>query len=116
MRITGIDHVYAETSDWDATTAFWHGLGFEFTSRWGDEGHRAGRLECGDAAVVIAEIPVGQRPGFTAFFRMEDGEGFEPGDRVEVVAPLEDTHWGTQWIRVADPEGRVHALESRPEH
>jgi hypothetical protein len=116
MGITGIDHLYAETVDWDSTTAFWHGLGFEFASRWGDEGHRAGRLECGAAAVVIAEIPVGRNPEFTVFFHLDDVDSFDVDATVEVVQPLEDTHWGTRWIRVADPEGRVHALESPKEH
>jgi len=28
-----------------------------------------------------------------------------------VVTPLSHTHWGSRWIRVADPDGRVHPLE-----
>jgi catechol 2,3-dioxygenase-like lactoylglutathione lyase family enzyme len=112
MAITGIDHLYAETRDWEAAAAFWGGLGFEFTSQWGSAGHRAGRLESGQAAVVLAEIPPGDTPpACNVFFDLEDADEFDAGDAV--VSPLEVTHWGTRWIRVADPEGRVHCLEER---
>lgn len=110
MPITRIDHLYAETLDWESSAAFWEGLGFELVSRWGSEGHRAGRMECGNAAVVLAEIAEGE-PEFTAFFHLEDPNRFRPGDGVKVTVPLSDTHWGTRWIRVQDPEGRIHALE-----
>ena len=30
---------------------------------------------------------------------------------IEVETELEDTHWGTKWIRVRDPDGNVYALE-----
>lgn len=112
MPVTSLDHLYAETHHWDETVAFWHGLGFEFVSRWGEEGHRAGRLESGAAAVVVAEVPLGQPAAFTAFFRLDDADDFQPGSAVDVVAPLEDTHWGTRWLRVADPDTRVYALEA----
>jgi catechol 2,3-dioxygenase-like lactoylglutathione lyase family enzyme len=113
VPIRGIDHLYAETLDWEASAAFWEGLGFTFVSRWGSEGHRAGRLESGDAAVVLAEIGDGT-PEFTAFFDLTDADGFSPGDGVTVTTPLQPTHWDTRWIRVADPDGRVHALEETP--
>ncbi|MDP2623623.1 MAG: hypothetical protein Q8Q29_07500 [Actinomycetota bacterium] len=44
-----------------------------------------------------------------------DADSFEPGTVVEVTAPLEATHWGTRWIRVREPEGRIFALEEAPE-
>lgn len=110
MRITSIDHVYAETLDWDASVTFWVGLGFAFVSEWGSEGHRAGRLECGSAAVVLAEITEGA-PAFNVFFDVDDPDDSGLGG---VVTPLSDTHWGTRWIRVEDPDGRVHALEETP--
>ena len=28
-----------------------------------------------------------------------------------VVLPLEATHWGTRWMKVQDPDGRVFVLE-----
>ena len=29
-------------------------------------------------------------------------------ENVEVVTPLEDTQWGTRWIRVQDPDGNLY--------
>jgi catechol 2,3-dioxygenase-like lactoylglutathione lyase family enzyme len=111
MTIRAIDHVYAETTRWGAAVAFWKGLGFEFAERWGSEGHRAGRLVSGDAVVVVAEVPAGTEPGFSVFFATDDVDGLRPGEAVEVVTPPEDTHWGTRWLRAADPEGRVYSIE-----
>jgi hypothetical protein len=104
--------VYAETRHWNESAAFWEGLGFAFADRWGSEGHRAGRLESGDAVVVLAEITEGD-PDFTVFFDVSDPEHFTPGPAVETLTPLTETHWGTRWIRVQDPESRTHVLESR---
>ena len=114
MGITKLDHVYVETRDWDAATAFWGGLGFSFVEQWGSDGHRAGRLEAGSAAVVLAEVDEDAAPAFNVFFQLDDAERFAPGDRVDVIHSLEPTHWGTRWVRVRDPEGRVHCLEAQP--
>jgi hypothetical protein len=115
MPVSRIDHIYAETRSWGETVAFWEGLGFSFAERWGDAGHRAGRLVAGDAAVVVAEIPPGDDPpAFNVFFTLTDADQLAPAPEVEVVTPLQPTHWGTRWIRVADPDGRVHALEEAP--
>lgn len=111
MGITHLDHLYAETRDWEASVRHWEGLGFTFVERWGSEGHRAGRLTAGTATVVLAEVPPEARPDFLVFFGLEDADHFVIGSDVEVVAPLEETHWGTRWIRVRDPEGRGAALE-----
>ena len=32
-------------------------------------------------------------------------------ENVEVVTPLENTHWGTSWIRVQDPDGNLFYLD-----
>ncbi|MBT8213439.1 MAG: VOC family protein [Acidimicrobiia bacterium] len=109
MGITGLGHIYAETNDWESSASFWRGLGFEFAERWGSDGHRAGRLQSGSASVVIAEVE--GEPQFTVFFALEGGDAFSMGPGITVDTPLEDTHWGTRWIRVRDADGRVHALE-----
>ena len=111
MQITGIDHVYAETLHWEDSLAFWNGLGFELVDSWGSDGHRAGRLESGSAAVVLAEVTEGT-PTFDVFFAVTDADGAD--DLPGVVTPSSDTHWGTRWIRVEDPDGRIHALEEQP--
>jgi catechol 2,3-dioxygenase-like lactoylglutathione lyase family enzyme len=109
MGITRIDHLYAETTDWDATVSFWEHLGFAAIERWGSDGHRAGSFTCGEARIVIAEITDGT-PEFNVFFQIEEAEMMTelPGE----TTPLSDTHWGTRWIRVTDPDGRLHALET----
>jgi catechol 2,3-dioxygenase-like lactoylglutathione lyase family enzyme len=113
MSISRLDHVYAETHDWNASVAFWEALGFTFADRWGTDGHRAGRLEAGDAVVVLAEVASDVAPAFNVFFDLADPDEYELAEGAEVVTPLEATHWGTQWIRVRDPEGRVHCLEAQ---
>lgn len=107
--LRGIDHLYAETGHWEQSVTFWEGLGFSFEERWGSEGHRAGRLRCNDAIVVLAEVD-GQ-PAFNVFFDVESADSFEPGPGVEVTTPPGPTHWGTRWLRVRDPDGRIFALE-----
>jgi catechol 2,3-dioxygenase-like lactoylglutathione lyase family enzyme len=111
MEITGIDHLYAETADWDASVEFWERLGFAFVERWGSEGHRAGRLQIEDAVVVLAEV-TDREPSFNVYLAI-DGEP-DPGDGAHVVDQPHDTHWGTRLARVRDPEGRVYGLEKKP--
>jgi uncharacterized glyoxalase superfamily protein PhnB len=41
---------------------------------------------------------------------VDDLDGLDP--IVEVVAPLEDTHWGTREMTVRDPDGRVWSLQT----
>ena len=94
--------------------AFWEGLGFEFVDQWGSDGHRAGRLQSKQAVVVLAEVGPDLPAAFNAFFDLADPDRFEIGPGVEVETPLETTHWGTRWIRVTDPDGRVHCLEAGP--
>ena len=108
MAITGIGHLYVETTHWEASVAFWEGLGFAFAEQWGSEGHRAGRLACGEASVVLAEVE--EPPAFDVFFQLDDADGFEPTPGVSVSTPLEDTHWGTRRIGVTDPDGRTYSL------
>lgn len=109
MAVRRIDHLYAETREWGAGVAFWEGLGFSFTDRWGSEGHRAGRLECGQAGVVLAEIGEGT-PEFNVFF---DADAIDAVDVPTVVTPPSPTHWGTRWLRLRDPDGRIHVLEDQ---
>ena len=111
MAVTAIDHIYAETREWESSVAFWISLGFEIVASWGSEGHRAGRLESGRAAVVLAEVAADVTPVFNVFFDLQDADEYRPGPEANVVTPLESTHWNTRWIRTCDPEGRVHCLE-----
>ena len=99
MSVIGLDHLYAETVHWDASVAFWEGVGFSFAEQWGSEGHRAGRLVAGEATVVLAEVPAD--PECVVFFAADPAR-----------PDLTPTHWGTRLARHTDPDGRVHALEA----
>jgi len=116
VSIRAIDHLYAETRAWDASVAFWKGLGFDLAEQWGSEGHRAGRLVLGEVRVVLAEIgPGDQPPAFSVFFGVPDLDSLEPGPAVDVITNTEPTHWGSRWMRVRDPDGRVYSLGEEPE-
>jgi len=110
--LRGIDHLYSETNHWEASVAFWEGLGFAFEEQWGSEGHRAGRLRSNEALVVLAEVD--GAPAANVFFAVDSVDDFLPRTGVDVVTPPEDTHWGTRWLRVRDPDGRIYALEEPP--
>jgi catechol 2,3-dioxygenase-like lactoylglutathione lyase family enzyme len=114
--ILAIDHIYTETRRYEESRRFFESLGLRVTTTWGDSGHRACRLESSSAAVVLAEVGPEVTPaGPTVHFALGQAEALaarlaaDPAARV--LTPLEPTHWGTRWIRVADPEGRVYCLE-----
>lgn len=109
MGINGIGHIYAETTQWETSVGFWEGLGFSFAEQWGSDGHRAGRLITAGASVVLSEVD--ESPAFNVFFDVSGADDMVLGEQVAVTTPLQDTHWGTRWIRVTDPDGRTFALE-----
>ena len=117
MSVTKIDHMYVETKSFERAVAFWETLGFELERSWGEGDHRAGLLRAGDAAVVLAEVGASHDPQRPTFhFAIEDAEALDrrlaDSEAVEVLAPLESTHWGTRWIRVRDADGNLHCLEA----
>jgi catechol 2,3-dioxygenase-like lactoylglutathione lyase family enzyme len=112
MSVNRFDHVYLETRDWEASCAFWLGLGFRVAEEWGSDGHRAARLASKDASIVLAEAKPGDRPAvFDVLFKVDSFDGFDPRSGVEVVSGPTATHRGTRMRRVKDPEGRVYSLE-----
>jgi len=109
--IDGIDYLYVATRQWDRSVAFWSALGFTLVSQWGEEGHRAGRLEAGAAAVVLAEAGANDVPTSTLYFTSADVDGMTLGPEVDVVSRPTETHWGTTLMRVRDPDGNVYAVQ-----
>ncbi|MHC4473819.1 MAG: VOC family protein [Planctomycetota bacterium] len=116
MSVTSMDHLYVETRSFEKAMAFWGTLGFAVDHTWGEGDHRAGMLRAGKAIVVLAEVgPTHdpQRP--TPHLAIRDPEALDEhlaeSDAVDVVTPLEETHWGTRWIRVRDPDGNLYSLE-----
>ena len=116
MHIDAIDHIYVETADYDAARAFWTQLGFSAESEWGDGDHRAGKFVCGTAAVVLATAHGTAKPcGPTVHLHVEQTaqaqKALDAADGIRVLVRDEPTHWGTRWIRVADPDGNEWVLE-----
>jgi catechol 2,3-dioxygenase-like lactoylglutathione lyase family enzyme len=118
MSISKIDHLFLQTNHWERSLQFWTRLGFTIVRQWGEDGHRACQLQSGDAQLTMAELEdkshLPDRP--TAYFKVSNIEemnrGLSDSSAVQVVLPLQKTHWGTRWIRVQDPDGNIYALES----
>ena len=117
MPITALDHIYMESKNYDQVRAFWLGLGFAVTSEWGEDGHRACRLDAEKAGVVLAEAADDSTPLPMVYLSLTDTAAMNAqitdNEAVEIIMPLEDTHWGTQWMHVRDPDGNVWVLESQ---
>ncbi|MEN8148316.1 MAG: VOC family protein [Planctomycetota bacterium] len=118
MSVTGFGHMYVETRSFERSIAFWEALGFSVAETWGEGDHRAGRLTAGDAWVVLAEAGAGHDPQrCTLHLAMNDPGSLDARldstDAVDVISPLEETHWGTRCIRVQDPDGNLYVLEAR---
>jgi catechol 2,3-dioxygenase-like lactoylglutathione lyase family enzyme len=117
MSVSGFDHIYVETRHFDRSLEFWQALGLEVVASWGEGEHRACRLSGKGAQVVLAEAGSGHDPQrATVHFAVENPEALDASLRqanaVDVISPLEATHWGTRWIRVRDPDGNLYALEA----
>jgi uncharacterized glyoxalase superfamily protein PhnB len=106
-------HLYLETRSFREALAFWSTLGFELVREWTHDGKGAGRLESGAAVVVIAES---DDPQLAVHLHTSDIDALErklvARGRGSIVEPPEETHWGTRWMWVRDPDGRVFALET----
>jgi uncharacterized glyoxalase superfamily protein PhnB len=110
MSTDGIEAVFLETHNWGTAAKFFQGLGFdlEFATD-----HNSGQLRNGDGpSVFIAEIPEDRQPGVRMVLKVADEDAFRPGPGVEVVAPFEDTHYGTREMTVRDPDGRLWSLQA----
>lgn len=112
MGIEAIDHLYIESQSFKDAAAFWQSLGFKLVEEWGDDGHQAGRLEAGSAVIVLVESDT---PMVNIHLRVNQPEelsgSLERKGSAAVVLPLEPTHWGTRWMKVQDPDGRLFVLE-----
>jgi catechol 2,3-dioxygenase-like lactoylglutathione lyase family enzyme len=117
MTVQGIDHLFIETRDFERSVAFWQTLGFRLVEQWGEGGYKAGLLRSEMAVVVLAPPRADSAPAeVTVHFRVADADATarqlaESGASDAIETPPEDTHWGTRWLRVRDPEGHVFALE-----
>jgi hypothetical protein len=102
-----LDHLYRETNHWSDSVAWWGSVGFTFVEQWGAEPHRAGRLECGTAVVVLAEVPASSSPTSSVFLATDDLAALSR----RTGEATTDTHWGTTMVSLTDPDGRTYNFE-----
>jgi uncharacterized glyoxalase superfamily protein PhnB len=110
MSTEGIEAVFLETHNWGKAAKFFQALGFdlEFATD-----HNSGQLRNGDGPYVfIAEIPPDREPQMQLVLKVPDADAFVADPSLDVVKPLEDTHFGTREMTVRDPDGRLWSLQA----
>ncbi|MFF5213527.1 VOC family protein [Streptosporangium sp. NPDC000396] len=110
MTTEGIEGVYLETHNWGKAAKFLQALGYnvEFATEEG-----SGMLRNGDGPyLLLAEIPEDQKPEVQVVLRVADADAFSADPSIEVITPFEETHYGTQEMKVRDPDGRVWSLQA----
>lgn len=111
MTTDGIEAVYLETHNWGKAAKFFQALGFDLDFA---TDHNSGLLRNGEGPYVfVAEVPADQQLGIQVVLRATTIEPFAPDDPVEVVTPLEETHFGTREMTVRDPDGRTWILQAK---
>lgn len=115
------DHAYVAPASFEMTLRFYgQVLGWTVEERWGEPGSgRGARLASGDLSIVIAEQHAGTAPGragdlgkLALHLRVDDLDARYESLREVALFPPEDTHWGTRWFVVRDPDGNRIAFES----
>ena len=116
MTTEGIEAVFLTTHNWGKAARFFQELGYELEFA---TDHASGQLRNGDGPYLfIAEVPGDQAPGTRIVLKVPDADAFQadhaagPAGVVEVVAPFEDTHFGTSEMTVRDPDGRLWSLQA----
>jgi hypothetical protein len=106
----GIEAVFLTTHNWGRAAKFFQGLGFELEF---ETDHDSGQLRARRGpSVFIAEIPEDQPVGVQLVLKVTDADALDLAPGIEVVAPFEDTHWGTRQMTVRDPDGRTWSLQA----
>ena len=113
MGMQGFDHLYIETPRFAESLAFWQALGLEILEEWGEDEHRACMLGGPGMRIVLVDDDAPLMNVHLAMAEPETTMKELSAAAVKVTTPLEDTHWGTRWIRLADPDGRTICLEAR---
>lgn len=103
----GITTLFMETHNWGKTAKFLQRVGFSLDF---ETDHNSGQLSNGDGVpVFVAEIPESQEPRTSVVVAVPD-ESVDA--ELDVVAPFEDTHYGTREMTVRDPDGRTWILRA----
>ncbi|MEU5384139.1 VOC family protein [Kitasatospora cineracea] len=110
MATEGIEAVYLTTHNWGRTAKFFQSLGYRLDF---ETDHASGQLRNGDGPYLfIAEVPESEQPQTRIVLKVPDADAFPAGSGVEVLAPFEDTHYGTRETTVRDPDGREWTLQA----
>ena len=121
--IDRFNHLYIKPADFDASLAFYRDvLGWVVTENWGGSGAERGAvLSGGGMKIVLAERAAesrdpgggaeGTRPQVHLDIHDVDARFRELPKGMHVVVEPEDTHWGTRWFVVRDPDGNLIAFE-----
>jgi catechol 2,3-dioxygenase-like lactoylglutathione lyase family enzyme len=108
-------HVFIAPADFDASLKFYRdALGWTVTRTWGGNGTgRGALLSGGGVEVVIASDTAYEKGRPILHLDIHDIDArFKSLPRgVKVVTPPEETHWGTRWFVVRDPDGNLIAFE-----
>jgi hypothetical protein len=108
VPVDGVRSVYVETHNFGKSAAFWMALGFEhFLELGGTSG--GFRAADGGTYLFLEEVAPEQPLAVEPYFNLAGSASFPPN--VEVVRPLEPTHWDTALMEVRDPDGRTWKLE-----
>jgi len=106
----GIEAVFVETHNWGRTAKFFQSLGYRLEF---ETDHNSGQLRNGDGpSVFVAEVPADRDPQVRIALAVPDAAAFHAEPPVDVVAPFEPTHYGTQEMTVRDPDGRLWSLQA----
>ncbi|MFB8278799.1 VOC family protein [Nocardia colli] len=110
MTTNGIEAVFLETHNWGKAAKFFQALGYELDFA---TDHGSGQLRNGDGPYVfIAEVPENKTPGMQLVLKATDTDAIAADPIVEVVTPLEETHYGTKEMTVRDPDGRLWSVQA----
>jgi len=126
MAADRFDHLFIAPGSYDASLRFYREtLGWRVVYEWGGGGEpRGAALSGGEVSLVIAEQHATEDHSWSHGFngtRPTTHLSVDDLDRryqqlavsgVVVVAP-EETHWGTRWFVVRDPDGNLIAYEQK---
>ncbi len=113
-------HLFIRPADFDASLAFYRDvLGWSVSEQWGDAAKgRGAALSGGGVKVVLAERHESAaaadgtaRPNVHLDIHDIDKRFKALPKGAHVVAEPQDTHWGTRWFVVRDPDGNLIAFE-----
>jgi len=112
MATNGIEAVFLTTHNWGKAAKFFQSLGYELDF---ETDHSSGQLRNGDGPYLfVAEVPASETPSMQVVLTLTDPDAVVADPGIDVVTPLEDTHYGTKEMVVRDPDGRTWSLQLAP--